>query len=307
MVILLVLAVVGGVWLTTTRHLDFLTPPSQAKLEEIRIKVESSLPRADQVDDAISVPVAVKQAEVVPAPVEVTKPPIDLGDLNVPATLQSYGDRSPNGSAHLIELANALEEASEPRRALLVWERVMDLTKPDDAQANTAISAIKRLRPTLPDWNLKPEAAVTITLHASAGKKLAQALPPVLAAIARDLEKASSGIIKVKPVVIVGKTNSSGKSPAPVALWLAGPDKKASSTEVVSFTIDSPDKLRHEVLKTVFSLIQSHLARSTAYTPPATLAEAEDPLDALNFRVTRLCWSEFAAAMNQPQKKPAKP
>lgn len=306
-VILLVLAVVGGVWLANTRRMDFLTPPSHAKLDEIRIKVESSLPRADQVDDAISEPVAVKQPEVVPAPVEETKPPIDLGDLNIPVTLQNYGDRSPKGSAHLIELANALEEASEPRRALLAWERVMDLTKPDQAQADTAMGSIKRLRATLPDWNLKPETAVTITLHASTGKKLSKALSPVLEAVARDLTRASSGIVKVKPVAIVGKTNSSGKSPSPVALWLAGPDKKASSTEVVSFTIQSPESLRHEVLKTVFSLIQSHLGRATAYTPPTSLAAAEDPLDALNFRVTRLCWSEFAAAMNQPRKKPANP
>ena len=64
---------------------------------------------------------------------------------------------------------------------------------------------------------------------------------PVLEAVARDLEKASSGIVKVKPVVTVGKTNSSGKSPAPVALWLAGPDKKPVTTEVVSFTVDSPE------------------------------------------------------------------
>lgn len=306
-VILLVLTVVGGVWWKNTRHMDFLTPPSQAKLEEIRIKVESSLPRADQVDDAISVPVIVKEPEPPPPPPEEPKLAVDLGDLNASPILQLYGDRSPQGSAHLIELAVALEEASEPRRALLAWERVLDLTKPDEAQAATAISSIKRLRPTLPDWNSKPETTIAITLHANTGKKLAKALTPVLEAAARDLEKASSGIIKVKPVVTVGKTNSSGKSPAPVALWLAGPDKKTSTTEVVTFKVDSPDQLRHEVLKTVFLLIQSHLGRATAYTPPTALVDAEDPLIALNFRVTRLCWSEFAAAMNQPQKKPPNP
>jgi hypothetical protein len=306
-VILLVLAVVGGVWLANTRHMDFLTPPSQARLEEIRIKVESSLPRADQVDDAISEPVIVKAPEPPPLPVEEPKPAIDLGDLNAPLTLQHYGDRSANGSADLIELATALEEASEPRRALLAWERVVDLTRPDEAQAAAAISSIKRLRSTLPDWNPKPETAIAITLQASTGKKLAKTLPPVLEAVARDLEKASSGIVRIKPVVTVGKTSNSGKSPAPVALWLAGPDKKASATEVVSFTVDSPEKLRPEVLKTVFQLIQSHLDRATAYTPPSPLADAEDPLVALNSRVTRLSWSEFATALNQPQKDPAKP
>ncbi len=307
LVILLVLTVVGGVWWKNTRHMDFLTPPSQAKLDEIRVKVESSLPRADQVDDAISAPAIVKMPEPPPLPPEEPKPAIDLGDLNVSPTLQHYGDRAHQGSAHLIELAVALEEASEPRRALLAWERVIDLTKPDEAQAAAAISSIKRLRPTLPEWNSKPETAISITLHANTGKKLAKALTTVLEVVARDLEKASSGIIKVKPVVTVAKTSSSGKNPIPVALWLGGPDKKTSATEVVSFTVDSPEPLRHEVLRTVFLLIQSHLGRATPYTPPTPLADSEDPLAALNFRVTRLCWSEFAAAMNQPQKTPPKP
>jgi hypothetical protein len=61
------------------------------------------------------------------------------------------------------------------------------------------------------------------------------------------------------------------------------------------------------VLKTVFQLIQSHFDRDTAYTPPASPAEAEDPLDALGSRITRLCWSEFATALNQPLKTPPKP
>ncbi len=294
-------------WLANTRHMDFLTPPSEAKLEAIRIEAESSLPRADQVDHAISEPVIVKAPEPAPPPVEEPTPVIDLGDLNAPLTLQLYGERSANGTVHLIELATALEEASEPRRALLAWERVLDLTRPDESQSAAAISSIKRLRAILPDWNQKPEAAIAITLHASTGKKLAKALPPVLEAVARELERASSGIVKVKSVVTLGKTNRSGANPAPVAVWLAGPDKKATATEAVSFKVDSAENLRLEVLKTVFQLIQNHLDRDTAYTPPTSLADPEDPLSALNSRVTRLCWSEFATALNQPQKTPAEP
>lgn len=305
-VILLVLAVVGGVWWRNTRQMDFMTPPTAARLEEIRVKVESSLPRTDRVDDAISVPPVVKEPEPA-APIVELKPPVDVGDLSAPLTLQSYGELTPQGAAHLIELATALEEKSEPRRALLAWERVLDLTKPDDAQAATAIAAITRLRATLPDWNLKPETAIAITLHASTGKKLAKALAPVLDGVARDLERASAGVVKVKTTVKVGKTNSTAKSPSPVALWLAGPDAKSAATEVSSFTVESTEALRLEVLKSIFRLLQSHLGRATAYTPPTALTEGEDPQAALNFRITRLCWNEFAAAMSQPLKKPVKP
>ena len=283
-----------------------MTPPTEARLEEIRVKVESSLPRVDQVDDAISVPPVVKPPEP-PAPVEEPKPPIDVGDLTVPMTLQNYGELTPKGAAHLSELATALEEMSEPRRALLAWERVLDLTKPDDAQAAAAISAIKRLRQTLPDWNSKPETAIAITLHAGTGKKLAKTLTPILAGVARDMERASAGIVRVKPAITVGKTSSTSNGPTPVAIWIAGPDKKSSSTEVSSFTVDSPETLRQEVLKTVFLLIQSHLGGATAYTVPTPLVEGEDPQIALGVRVTRLCWSEFAAAMNQAPKIPPKP
>ena len=124
-------------WWSNTRHLDFLTPPSEAKLAAIRFRIESSLPRADQADDAISVPI-VKAPE--PPPI-VEEPEIDLGDLTTPATVQSYGELSPQGAAHLIELATGLEKKGEFQRALLAWERVIDLAPADAAQAATAISS----------------------------------------------------------------------------------------------------------------------------------------------------------------------
>lgn len=301
-VILLVLAVVGGIWWSNTRRIDFMTPPSAAELVEIRQKIESSLPQVDQPENAISAPPVEKAPEPPPPPVEPPKPKIDLGDITTPPVLHNYGEITPLGSAHLIELAAALEEKGEFQRALLAWERVIDLTKPDATQAATAISAIKRLRPTLPDWNTKPETAIALELHAGTGKTMAKTLTPILEGIARDLETASAGIVKVKAMVTAGK-NTPAKSPIPVALWLSGPGKKPVSTEVLSFTLENPDALRQEVLKTVFLLVRSHLSRSTAYTPPAALAAGEDPQSALHFRITRLCWSEFAAALNPPQKK----
>jgi hypothetical protein len=301
-VIPLVLAVVWGVWWSNTRHMDFLTPPSAEKLEIVRARVESSLPRVDQPEDSISAPPVVKEPDPPPPPVE--EPELDLGDLTTPPTLQNYGELAPQGSAYLIELATGLEKKGEFQRALLAWERVIDLTKPDDSQAITAISSIKRLRPTLPNWNAKPEGQIQVTLHAGAGTTLAKTLPPVLAEVTRDLEAASSGIVKFTATVTAGKTSSSSaKGPPPVAVWLAGPGKQFTSTEVLSFTVDSPDALRENILKNIFLLVRGYLSQSTAYNPPAELAGGENPLSALNFRVTRLCWSEFAAALNVPVKK----
>ncbi len=299
-VILLVLAVIGGIWWGNTRRMDFMKPPTAAELAELRIRVESSLPRADQPADAISVPAAVVEPEPPPPP---PVPEIELGDLGRPPALRDYADRAPQGAAHLIELAAALEKKGEFQRGLLAWERVLDLAKPDAPQAVTAIAAITRLRPTLPDWNAKPETALQITLHAGTGKKLAKNLTPILEGVARDLERASSGILKIKATVTAGKTSNAGKGAVPVALWLAGPVKKSTSTEVLSFTVESQDTLRQEILKTVFQLVRSQLGRATQYTPPTILADGEDPQAALSFRITRLGWSEFATALNMPAKK----
>ena len=279
--------------------MDFLTAPSEARLEEIRIKVESSFPRGDLMADAVSIPPATQE----PAPVVETKPAIDLGDLSVPPNLISYTDQVPQGPAHMIELARALEEKGEFQRALFAWERVIDLTRPDETQAALAISSITRLRPTLPDWNTSAATMTAITLHAGTGTKLSKALTPVLEGVARDLERASSGIVKVKAVVTAGKSSTSFKGPTPVAIWLAGPDPKSSSTDVLSFTVASPEALRENVLKNVFLLVRSQLTRGGTYTPPAALADKESPQDGLNFRVTRLCWSEFAITLNLPAKK----
>lgn len=278
-----------------------MTPPSEARLEQVRVKLESSFPQRDPMADAISVPTALLQPEL--TPVVESKPAIDLGDLSVPPNLISYTDHASQGPAHMIELAKALEEKGEFQRALFAWERVIDLTHPDETQAALAISSIKRLRPTLPDWNTSASTMTTITLHAGTGTKLAKTLTPILEGVARDLERASSGIVKVKAVVTTGKSGTTVKGPAPVAIWLAGADQKSTSTDVLSFTVASPEALRETIMKNVFLLVRSQLTRGGTYTPPAALADKESPQDALNFRITRLCWSEFAISLDLTPKK----
>ncbi len=283
--------------------MDFTTPPSAARLEQVRARVESTLPRIEPDPVPLAAPPAAEPPPAPPPPVEKPKPIVDLGDLKLPPSLHDYTKIAPQGAEYLVELATQLEAKGEPKRALLAWERVIDLTKPDDSQAAAAISAIRRLRSALPIWNAKPSLAIPIVLHASAGKKIAKTLTATLEGVARDLEQASSGVVKVTTEVAAGKTNSTNQDAVPVAIWLSGPGKKCVSTGVLSFTVNSPDALRQDLLKTIFRLTCSYLSRSTTFTPPADLADRENPQDALNFRVTRLCWSEFATSLNLPLKK----
>lgn len=298
-VILLVLIVVSGIWWGSTRHFDFMTPPSETKLAETRVKIESSLPKQNEIDAAISVPVF-EPPSPAPPPAEPPRPPIDLGDLITPPALHDYGNRSNQGAGHLIELATALEQKGEFQRSLLAWERVLDLTQPDGTQTSLAISSIQRLRPTLPDWNTRPEAAISVTLHLGTGRKLAKTLAPILDDIAQTLAISSSGILKVITKVTAGKTNTAANAPTPIALSFAGSARKSPSTEVLSFTLESPETIRREILKNVYLVVRSHLGRTTAYRLPAPLKEHEDPQQALNSRVTRLSWSAFATSLNPP-------
>lgn len=297
-VILLVLTIVSGIWWGNTRHMDFMAVPSEAKLEQIQESIESSLPRRNAIDVAISVPIA--EPPPPPPPEEPPKPSIDLGDLTSPPTLHEYQNRADKGADYLIELATALEKKGEFQRCLLAWERVLDSAKPSENQAATATATIKRLRPTLPDWNTKPEAAIQIKLHAGTTKKLTKKLAPILDEAAGVIETASSGIITIDTKVTTTKPTPAANKGSLVTLWLAGPEKKSPTTEISPFTVESTEAIRSELLKTVFLIVRGHLSRATAYRLPNALMEGEDPQEALDFRVTRLSWSAFATSLSPP-------
>lgn len=304
LVILLVLAVICGVWIYGTHGKDFLTTPTATELTAIKAKVAASFPEIDKAADVISVPAEPPVPEK-PTVEEPAKPEIDLGNLTEAPTLAYYNERASQGTAALIELASTLEKKGHFQRALLAWERVLDLTKPDPEQAKIAVSAIRRLRPTLPDWDLASAKPTDIVLAAGTGKKMTKTLEPVLKLAAADIQKASAGLVTISTKINVGKSNAKG--PSPVAVWLAGPRKNLSSTEVLSFTVGAKEELHDEVLKTVFQLVRNFLKQSTSYTEPTPLGEKENPMDALNFRITRLCWAEFADSLNLSQKKETSP
>jgi hypothetical protein len=299
LVIALCLAVIGAAWWHGIRDDDFLTPPSEAMLALIRMRVESSLPPADHPGDAVSAPPEARKPPAPPPPKR-PKPVINPDDLTRPPSLDEYRGLASKGTAYLMDLAKLLESKGQAQRALIAWERVLDTGKPDETQASTAIIAIKRLRPTLPDWNTDPAQAIPVTLHAGTGKKTAELLKPILETTSRDLELASAGILKVTASVAAGRDELTASGPPPVALWFSGPVKNSRSTEVLAFTVDSPDSLQEMVGKTGFRILRGYLAREVSQTPPRALPEGTSALDALNTHITRRSWQEFGNMLNLP-------
>ena len=300
-VVLLSLVIIGSVGWLGTRKSDFLTPPTAEQLTECRAKAELSLTQAHHEADAVSAP-AIAAPPAIPPPVEEPKPTMILGDLNSPPTLKEYSDLAPKGPAHLIDLAVLLEVEGEIQRALLAWERVLDTGKPDPGQIRTACAAIKRLRPTLPDWNPTRAKAIALTLHAGVGSKTAPSLTPVLKETARELERASAGLLQVTTVLSSGRAQGLTSKSTSVAVWLTGPLKTSASTEVLTFPVKSTKSLHEDLLKTLLLLIRSHLGHATAHAPPATLSHDEIPLDTLNTQITRLNWQDLGTTLNRSAK-----
>jgi len=252
--------------------------------------------------DALAAPAVAPEPTV---PVLTEEPPaaIDPGELKRPPNLQEYAELAPQGAARLLALADLLESRGALQRALLAWERVLDLSPATADQARTAIAAIKRVRPTLPAWNQDRAAAITITLRATTSKKSATTLTPALAQTARDLERAAAGILKVTTIVTTTSGNLTTSKAAPVTLWLKGPNKSSSATTTLSFTPGSTKSLPDDLLKKVFVLVCGQLRHDPSLTSPVVMSAGENPLDALSCHITRLCWQRLGTDLNRPQKK----
>jgi hypothetical protein len=296
-VTLLALAVVGGVWWHGTRDHDFLKPPSGPELEMIRAQAALMQPPADHPEDGKPAPAGTTQP-LEPLPDPPTAPAIDPGDLKGSPTLALYRDDPPANAGDLLKLSSSLEAMGETQRALLAAERVIDSSKPDEEQMRTAVGIIRRLRPQLPDWNADPAASLPVTLHAGTGKSTAILLEPLLRELAGEIERASAGILKVTANVASGRDIPEDIGPPPVAIWLAGPDGGTRSTEVISFTVLSPETLRDEMAGSLLELLRSHIGRTTDLRIPQSEADPADPAGGLRSHVTRLVWLELGKKLN---------
>jgi|688.fasta_scaffold121433_3 hypothetical protein len=283
-------------WWMGTRDMDFLTPPSEATLSQIRAEALASLPASRLEDDAISIKVPLPDdADTLPD-LTALLDPVDLGDIKSAPVLDTYSDRAPEGSAKLLALAAALEQAAAFQRALLAYERVLDLAESDPEQIQSAISAIHRLKPKLPDWNTDPVVAAQVVIHIGTGGRFSEILPAIMVNMTRDLNTASSGIVRFSHQIHVGRTIQNTDTPTPVALWITGSSDNAPSTDVLSFTTDDTEALSNDLLKTTFNLVRGHLSKTTSYNPaPEAL---DDPLRALESHITRLLWNEFSKTLS---------
>lgn len=299
-VIPILLITIALVWWGGTRKMDFTTPPSEARLEQIRAEALASLPAVPIVEDAISVKTPIPERDPgLTGPI--LADPVDLGDIKSPPEIDTYSDRAPEGASKLIALARALEARGAFQRALLAYERVLDLSQPNPEQIQTALAAIRLLRPTLPRWNTDKQAALPVVIHVGTGETFADIFPEILGQISADLNQASSGLVDFSFKLHIGRSIRATDAPTPVALWITGPGEKAPSTDVLSFTTNDPKALNTDLLKIVFNLVRSHLSKSASYNPAPEAMD--DPKSALDSNITRLLWNEFGTLLNPVEEE----
>lgn len=289
-VILCVFAVAIPLWLGV-RGKDFVTPPDEAALEAIRARAESTIPRIATQSDAIS-----PQDHL--GRLSAEAPPIHLGNLARPPQLDEYADRARQGAAHLIELANRLEDEGHAARALLAWERVIDTAQSGDSEVQAAISAISRLRETAPPWPDRDADRPDIVLHAGSGARSSDALTPILEEAAARIAKASSGTVRTTTRFHAGPDADLDQGPVPVAIWISGEGDEGNSTEVRSFTISTPESIEYDTYRAIYLLVHAYLRNSPEIRRPPIPADEMDIRQALGSHITRLQWHEFGRMLS---------
>lgn len=292
-VILLALAAVGLPWWQGTRHMDFLTPPSESALARVRAKTAMSQREKSRL---FSIGRDLKEKAAIESPIRAA-PAINPGDPASPASLNAYSEHASEGAAAYITLAVHLEEQGGNARALLAWERVIDTCRPDDAQRQAAMSGIQRLRPVVAPWNIDPLAAKALVIEATVPASVpADALEEILTKCAHELGRHSSGLLRFEPRV--ERPERKGQQAAVLSLQLTAEGPGAASTGFLDFALPAePDLLRREILSGVYKLVTSQLAATSDFTPPAPLADGESPSTALETKITRLSWEEFGKSL----------
>ena len=196
-----------------------------------------------------------------------------------------------------------METAGELPRTLLAWERVLDATTADPAQASAASAAIQRLRPSVPAPKRNLPKPIPVVIHASTGGKLEASLKTYLKQAAHSLELASAGILKVTTQVTINRKSTSKSTNSTVAIWLSGTAEKAPATETLSFTVTKSEVPLPELLRKLFLLTGNRL-QTLGFPPLIPIAADEAPLHALECHVTRRHWDKFARSLNPPPATP---
>ena len=308
--VILSVITISVVWWNGVKRKDFLTPPPDQRLVEVHHSTAIDLEATDGIaQDLPAKAILVKPTKLtLPDSAQESNPQVKedelvvLGDLTVSPGLDCYADLAEKGSDFLVAMATELETKGELQRALLAWERVLDVVKPVPEQYELASKAILRLSPQLPLWNVDPSTVFVVRLQVGCDGETAELLEPVLIELCTLLNTGTSGIVEIKPKVNSGPRPSEDAPKLRIALWFSGRDEKSMQSKTVTIPSDhtDPTVLRNLVLTSAYKLIREDVSSHTEFLAPIAHQEPQDPLPLFQSSVSRLLWQEFARRLNTP-------
>ncbi len=300
LVVPLCLLFVGMLWWARIRNHEPL-PPADATTP---VAVTPPGPATPAVPAVVPEAPPVQEVVIVPEPEPAIQiPEIPLSGFEISPGIQEYAEHGPLGAPSMIQLATALEAAGQFQRALLAWERVLDSMNAADDQRATACQAIKRLRPTLPDWNADPKSSLPLVIHVSTHTSHKEALTPILNELPKVLATASSAIVTLKVNAEFAKTGRPDPAvPAAVAIWFSRAATDEQTSPVTAFTPHSGEPLRDQLLSAIFKALAGQIAKSGAplIAPRATASAEATAAASLGELVTRAQWQSFASSLATP-------
>lgn len=307
--IFLSIATVAIVWWNAVKQKDFMTPPNAEEIALARQETLDSL----AVPGGIAPEQPIKAILVKPTKLSLPNPELDtvvvaeketqteMGDLTTSPGLDQYADLSEKGADHMEALATLFETKGELQRALLAWERMVDVVSADSDQRTIAYKAIARLTPQLPPWNIDPTAAQTIVFHSGCDRDVAALIEPLMQEITALISANTSGILQVQANVNAGPRPSKDGPKLPIALWFSGKDEKSQQSKTITISSEStdPEVLRKALLTSAYKLIRDEIGSQTAFQAPMELKPDHDVGTLFGTAVTRLSWMEFGTRLNK--------
>lgn len=308
-VFLLSIALVSTLAWWNVRRYDFLQPPSQEQLQQIRTRTEIDLRQnfipapEDKVILSNKTQLDLPLADTQIATQQIKINPSDLGDFAVLPALDAYSWIAETEGSKMVVMATELESMGQYQRALLAWERVIDHCEVNQDQGELALRSIIRLKASLPQWNVDPLGALPLNLEIAANKNLITSLKEYHIKLLDLLKQASSGLIipNIEWVVTPLPEIVNASAPnASVALTLTGQQTKLmrSKTLIVSLTADNQNSAEKILLDAVYKLLRD-MIRSKAdlkapFAPTATFGSEV----LISQAITRWSWQELARTMN---------
>ncbi|MGJ8696251.1 MAG: hypothetical protein ACSHYF_08025 [Verrucomicrobiaceae bacterium] len=300
-----IIAVIGVIlltWHVRTREMNFMTPrgvnlPPEDFGEDLIVGVASLQPK-------IAEGPKIDLSDVPEDPVEPAIPVItdaDLGDLESAPGLAEYRDFALNNTAtRLIELSSTLQARGDFQRALLALERVVDtVPNPAPEELGNATEGIASLVPTLPRWNVDPEAEFPLTLNVSSSNPASEEVKLIALNLATTIRKHSGDQIQITPR-ITSVSNPGNVENPPLALWFSTGAEDGATTAVLTVNGD-PATLEDEMTRGVFRSVRSHLSGHGYQFPPSPPDVIPQTL--ITGHITRLMWYDLATSLHSPQEE----